>query len=355
MKRIVIIVILAVFLPVGMYAQSPSVFISQDDYNALLVVPVPPLATTFPIDTAKHFVNFDVPANNAHNQEGVDYVTVGSLIPYRVKKPLTSAEKPASLTMDYMWLITPRSPNPTVKLDVFKMPTSLAEVTTTVAATPATPAAADYFTNNEISVKMPPQPGMVDLRHRVRYTFKENEMCPPDGTPIYRDQLIQLVPRPSIKLNTGDGVGVGDLEFVGCVDESVTVPTTGTGAEALLLVDGYEDIIIQLKVSHKALETDGGAETVPFNGQWVKLSGKTLEFPGALFTESGVYTIDILNISDRISRKSLDQSLVKSVIEGPTAGLDVPPAGSLKVYILPKITEPGHMEPVQHIRNVPIP
>ena len=341
MKRIAIVVIIAVigaFSPAKIQAQ----LMTQAQYDLLLVpVPITPLTT--------HFIDFGTGASST--EEGVDFATVGSLMPYRVNIPLTPDEIPANFTMDYMWLFTPKAPNATAKLDVWKMPTTVAEAETTVAATPATVTPnTDFFQNNEVSVEMPPLPGMVDLVHRVRYTFKGAEMCP-ETNPEKREQEIQVVARPSVKLNAEHGVGVADLEFVGCVEEPVTIPT-GTDASGMLVVDGFADIIIQIKVTHQALVGDGGAVTTPFDNQWLKLTGNTLVFPGEIFTKPGVYTIDILNISDRISRKSLDQSLVKSVTSGANA--DTPPAGALKVYILPKITAPEDMEPVQHLRNRPL-
>ena len=339
MKRIVIIlVILAAYLPVSVNAQGTFTdprFLTQAQYDALLVpVPVAPQAT--------HFIDFGLPTETANTQEGWDYVTVGSLMPYRVDEPLQTNEMPSkNFRVDYMWLFTPEG---AAARPVLKMPASTSELPTPPAATPAT--AAPFFAENEVSVRMPEEAGDVKLEQRVRYTFNNEEICPPDDPNMKREHTIRVVARPSIKLNKEDGKTPGDLETVSCVDEDVTIPT-GTGPSAQLIVDGIADIAVQFSLTHKAI----GANTTTdiATNQWLKLNGTALVFPGELFKAAGVYTIEFLNVSDRISRKSLDQVGVKAKDD-----LDMPEGGKYTVYILPKVDSVDKMEPVQHLRNMPL-
>ena len=340
MKRTVIIAILAVFLPAGIYAQTSTPLPSTP-------VPINPLED--------YFIDFGPATQTSDIQEGVDYVTVGSLMPYRVKPPIDDDDMPTgaktNFSIDYKWLFTPLSPiTPTTPLQVLRMPNGttipVSNPGAAPAAMPATPTNANWYTTNEVSVRMPNQTGNISLTHSTRYMFNDEILCDdPSATDL--TYTIRVVPRPSIKVNSADGIGVGDLEIVSCIDDPVIFPTN-TDAGALLIVDGYDKINVQFTLNHKTL--GGGTPTPVMTEQWIELDGKELKFPGAMFNKVGIYTIDILNVTDRISRKSLDQDAVKSVLTGADA--DVPPAGALKVYIYPKPNTPGTTIDVQHIKNV---
>ena len=337
MKRTVIIAILAALIPLSLYAQG---------YSA---TPKPSVVPPWPI-TGTYFTPFDNSGNTANN-ESWDYVTVGSLMPYRVKEPLLEGDVPqnADFRIDYKWLFTLHGS--TTPMPVLNMPTEAGHVPNPGAATDAptmSPATPNWYTTNTVSIKMPLTPTEDDeeitLAHNTRFVFNGIVLCdaitgPPDLT--YK---IKVVPKPSIKLTATGGATDPDVEIVACVGDDVLFPVTNPGAN--LTVDGYDDINVQFTLLHRELgSTDD--PTAKVTAQWLVLDGKTLEFPGSLFDEPGVYSINILNVTDRISRKSLDQGAVAAVI-----GTDTPAAGKLKVYIYPQPNTPGvNVNDVQHIRN----
>ena len=330
MKRIIaIMIILAALLPAVVNAQSAT--------------PLPSITPPWPI-APTHFVKFGPAAENLVTQEGVDFVTVGSLMPYRVNPPVLEGDMPTgantNFSIDYKWQFM----SGTAVLPVLRMPVDASGVPNPGAAPAATSnPVLHWYTTNEVSVKMPTTVGTVALTNNSRLVFNGTVMC--DEAPGTNDlnYTIRVVPRPSIKINTADGIGVGDLEMISCVEDPVTFPTNSDEG-ALLIVDGYDVINVQFTLKRRPL--GGGDATTVVNAQWIELTGKELTFPGAMFTQVGVYTIDILNVTDRISRKSLDQDAVKAV-----ADVDMPPAGSMNVYIYPKPNSSGNVQDVEHIKN----
>ena len=342
MKRIVLISVLAALLPVSLYAQPASSSVQSATPLPTTPVPITPLT--------EYFVDFD-DSGSGDQDEGWDYVTVGSLMPYRVKEPLADADMPkqtgTDFRIDYKWHFSHSSAsNP-----VLNMPTATVTSTHPGAATAAptmSPATPNWYTTNEVSIRMPLTPtatgSEITLRHNTRFVFNGVVICdePTEANDlVYR---IKVVPRPSIKLTATSGTEIPDVEIIACVNDNVTFPANPPGAN--LVVDGFDKINVQFTLWHRPLGSTA-APTAVAEKQWLELSGKTLQFPGSLFTTVGVYTIDILNVTDRISRKSLDQDAVAAV-----AGADMPEDGKLKVFIYPQSnTTPETINDVQHIQN----
>ena len=339
MKRIVLISVLAALLPLSLYAQSVH-----------STTPMPSSTPPWPI-TETHFVDFGADGQTLDTQEGWDYVTVGSLMPYRVNVPLAGADMPkqegTNFRIDYKWHFSHSN-------TVLNMPTTGGPFTAThpsaaTAAPTMSPATPNWYTTNEVSIRMPLTPtatgSEITLAHNTRFVFNGEILCfDPSNPPADLTYRIKVVPKPSIKLTATGGATDPDVEIVACVGDDVLFPVTNPGAN--LVVDGYDKINVQFTLWHRPLGSTA-APTAKVTGEWLELDGKTLEFPGSLFDEVGVYTIDILNVTDRISRKSLDQVAVAA-----TVGTDTPENGKLKVYIYPQSNStPETMNDVQHIKN----
>ena len=334
MKRTVIILVsLAVLMPAIIYAQP----------THANLVKIPTVADALPLTDAyfKEFVS--PPTDITHMAEHVDFVTVGSLMPYRVDPVFTGNEIPkgTSFSIDYMWLFTPQAPL-THTFSVLQMPTAVPPNPGQATASSSAPTA-NWYTTNEISVRMPASTGAVVLSNSARFVFNGVVMCL-DGTgPTPVDYKITVVNRPKLMPKTVSGTAV-DVEIVSCVDEDAEFPVN-TAGNALLDFTGIGPFNINFNIKRTPLS---GTSTIAYNytNLWLKLDDDKLIFPDALFDEPGVYEIDILNMNDKISRKSLDQDAVKAV-----AGTDVP-TSSLKVFIYPSVNTPGVLSPVEHIRNV---
>ena len=330
MKRIVLIsVIIAAVLPASIYAQ-----LTNPRFVELPNTPVP-------VPTER-FVIFGPAGANLVTQEGVDFATVGSLMPYVVTPPIEEDDMPqgdnTNFRIEYLWQFSPQMtpPGPSA-LNVLRLPLAATELPNPAAAPPSVIApTANWFLTNEVSVRMPAQTGEVRLTHNARYIFNEQPMCPGDPNDNL-NYTINVVPRPSIRVRPG--VSSRDLETISCIDEDVIIPTGETGH---LLLDGYEDLNIQFTMRRRPMASTNFTTIVA--DQWLVLEGKTLEFPGELFNEPGVYVIEFLNITDRISRKSLDMAAVAA-----QAGLDLP-ASTYTVYIYPRPSTEV-LQPVRHLMN----
>ena len=329
MKRTAVTVILAIAMSAGIFAQQ----LTNPRFTQLPHTPVP----ITPEST--YFVEFDDPSKSSDKEEGVDYVTVGSLMPYKVAPPIAAGDMPQSANtnfrIEYKWLFTPQSPLAATPLGVLKMPAATTELPTPAALTATD---AFWYNANEVSVRMPADEGTVTLTNSARYVFNNLPLCPGED-PDDKGYTIKIVPRPSVRL--ASGVAKEDLEIVSCVETDVVIPTSGLGAH--LTVDGFEDINIEFTLTHRAIGSSGTPTTL-YQNQWLVLNGKTLDFPGELFQSPGVYSIDITNVTDRISRKSLDRDAVKAKLETDL------PAASYSVFIYPK-PDTNILQPVKHIKN----
>ena len=234
--------------------------------------------------------------------ESIDSVTVGSRMPYKVA---AQENVPSGLIAQYKWLFSTTSP---------------AIVIQSLALTPTDLTGADnYFTANEISVVFPSL-GDITISTNVRYMMGSTPLCAAaDDT----DNTIRVIPRPTIKW-------VAD-EVVGCVAMPVTIPVT---------VTGYKQFEVMYTITHYTT-FDKTDDTPTTTNAWVVLTGNSLIFPASTFSATGVYEITITNITDRISRKSLDMDLVKAQMNDLPEG-----TYAVKIYPAPQT------KPLQHIKNI---
>ena len=341
MKRIVIIsAILAMVMSAGVLAQTPPTHVN--------LVRIPTIADDVPVPGAEYRPFVAPPVNLTDGAEDVDFVTVGSLMPYRMEAVFTGTEVPTgtNFQIDYFWRFVPQMdpPGPS-PLAVLQKATATTPIPTGAAtASTIDPVANWYKDENEVTVRMPRQTGNITLSTSARFVFNGDVMCQTGTPPTPVDYRITVVDRPKITPVMVDGVPK-HLEVVACVNEDVPFPS-GTGATALLNLSGYGPYNVNFSITRTPM-TGTDVDPYTYSNLWLVVTGNELVFPDALFDEPGVYEIEILNLTDRISRKSLDQDEVKAV-----AGADFP-ASSLKVFIFPDLGQPGVLSPTQHIRNNP--
>jgi len=234
--------------------------------------------------------------------ESVDSVSVGSRMPYKTN----AQDAVAGLTFEYKWLFTPASPI-----------LNLAGTTATEKGS-----ASNYFDENEISVLMPSSAGAVTLTTAVRSLFNGTVLCASEDS-IYN---IRVVPLPSITWTAADHAGCATAA-------AVTVPVTLTNG---LIGQPQYEVTYTLSY-YTAFDKTGTPVTT--TGNTIAPTGSDLVFPAATFNQGlGVYEITVTNITDRISRKSLDALTATTL-----------PTGVQNVYLFPVPVA----NPVQHIRNMP--
>ena len=234
------------------------------------------------------------------HDETIDSVTVGSRMPYRVDAQTAIP----GLSFEYKWLFSPAL---TVQ--------DYNGITLT--------GNAGYYAANEISVVMPATAGDLTITTNVRNLMGTTVLCETTD----ETNTIRVVPRPTIKW-AANGI------VTGCSAQDVTIPLTA--------LTGSELFEIAYSIDYWDTYDKSGGLTSTSSG-YVVLSGTSLNFPATTFASgNGLYEITVTDITDRISRKSLDMSLVQS----QTSDL---PGDAFQVLIYPSPTT----NPLQHIRNMP--
>jgi hypothetical protein len=137
-----------------------------------------------------------------------------------------------------------------------------------------------------------------------------------------------VVARPTVNWNAS-------TPEVGCVATNVTIPLTLT--HGLLGNPQYE---VAYVINHYAGYDNSGTPTSTSSTVYSgALTSANLVIPSTEFSSNGLYEIDITGITDRISRKSMDMTLVTQAGNIPT--------DLFQVYIYPA----PQTNPLQHIRN----
>lgn len=234
--------------------------------------------------------------------ESIDSVTVGSRMPYKVE-----AQTPVAITgysFEYKWLFSPA-------------------LTVQSLAGAALTGTSDYYGSNEISVVMPATPGDITIATNVRSMYNGAQLCVAGATDV--TNTIRVLPRPTVQWTSNQPV-------VGCVAADVNIPVTLTG---------QQQFEIAYTVNYYSTWDKSGGLTSASNAYMVVPANGILTFPASTFVANGLYEIVITGITDRISRKSLDMSLVAS------APADVP-ANPFQVNVVPAPVT----NPLQHVKNI---
>ena len=233
------------------------------------------------------------------HDETIDSVTVGSRMPYRVDAQTAIP----GLSFEYKWLFSP---------------------TQTVLSFTGTPLTgnANYYTDNEISVVMPATPGDITITTNVRNLMGTTVLC--EGTE--ENNTIRVLPRPTIKW-PANGITTG------CAAQEVTI--------LLDALTGNEEFIVDYDIDYwDTYDKSGGLTSTSSGTVSLMSSSLSLVFPATTFSAEGLYEIKATNISDRISRKSLD------LITSTPSDL---PATVYQVVVYPSPVT----KPLQHIKNMP--
>jgi hypothetical protein len=271
-------------------------------------------------------VKAQIPSSNSHftvpvnewtgfdllTREAVDTVTVGSRMPYKVEAQ--NAGSGSGLTFEYKWLFSNSNSSNG----------NLAVLDDTGAGIPGT---GDYYANSEISVVIDADVNdLITIHTNVRSLFKGAVLCTGTTDDTYD---VRVVDRPQIDWNADDPI-------VGCSASDVSIPLTK--------LDGYEQFEIAYTIDHYADINKSGPKD-PGSTKYLVLAGKSIELPASEFVHGeGLYEVTVTGITDRISRKSVDQTLVASLTEDlPTAAYPV------IIYPTPQT------RPLQHIKNAPQP
>ena len=276
------------------------------------VIAQPTLPNTPTPPTAAHWTEFTDPPDG----ESIDSVTVGSRMPYRV-----DAQTPIpGLDYEYKWLF---STSPALTIQSLSLTPSNLTQSTVDAVT-------DYYSENEISVVMPSTPGLINITTNVRALIGGGTVALPcTGLDVIKD--IRVLPRPTIQWVTPPDSIIECAPNLAAIP-NVTIPVT---------LSGNREFEVAYTITHYAGYISGGTVTSTTSGYKV-LTGNSVDLIGGTdLTAHGLYEITITNITDRISRKSLDMSLVAS------QSTDLP-AAPYKVYIYPAPVT----NPLQHIRNM---
>ncbi|MDR2039883.1 MAG: hypothetical protein LBQ60_18330 [Bacteroidales bacterium] len=244
--------------------------------------------------------------------ESIDSVTVGSRMPYK-----TQAQTAVTgLVYQYKWLFENASgvnQNWTI-LD-------LAGATLTEAT-----AGSGYYTNNEISVKMPTSPGTYKLRANVRTVFNGTALCEAADTLAN----ITIVAKPTLAWPT-------PAQAATCYSSSMTsvnidnIALTGFGAWEVEYTLAFSNF-------------DGSGATSSTKNATIGTSASkagNYSMPVDV-TQAGLYKVTITKLTDRISRKALNPTEIAAV-----AGTDIP-SGEFTLIVAP---QPATKK-LQHVRNM---
>ena len=276
--------------------------------------------------------------------ERIDSVTVGSLMPYMVNTPSMT------LWLEYMWLFQ-RITNGTangVPLTVYTLDGTTPLTQSTIVPVENWYPYSTANNANIVSVRMPVVPSanandFVSVRVNARHTTPPNvtipqALCPSDKGND-EDGRIIIIPRPKIEWS-----GPERLTAV-CLDDdfvNVTIPNSVITSA----VAGRKEVEVEYVIRYFANFVSSANFDSEVRG-WIKISEGTsqqLTFPSLMFNKLGLYEIQILNITDRISRKALNQSdLNLTTSERPDL---------YQVYIYPK-PDAENLE-LFHIRNISI-
>jgi hypothetical protein len=284
------------------------------------------LASVFSLMSVSIFAQWTPPALPASYVsfkkagEGVDTVTVDSRMPYKLTAPTTSVP---DLDYQYKWSFE------TTGSVVQSWPMMNMTIPTGTAITPVT--APDLYTQNEISVRMPSTPGQFQVRTAIQSLFKGAPLC----SSIDTVASILVVAKPSLAWGRSDTA----------VCYAATMPDMNIHRVALT---GYG----QWEIEYEITSTDllgGNASASVTVSKTIGVTGNTvgnylLNVEGAKLTRTnpengGIYKIKILKLTDRFSRKSLDE-VVGIFPTGTTA--------AFTIYVLPAPTT----QKLQHVKNI---
>ena len=249
---------------------------------------------------------------SAAGPESIDTVTVGSHMAYKVAGDPVIAGLPSTVV------------NPSIFKWIFSPAVTIKKIDGSADLTTVEP---NYYLEKEIRAVMPvvstPTTMTLTINEKVRPVSGTG--C--EGTDSVANILVVL--KPTLQWP-------GTKEISGC---------TATDVPITLSLTGYSQWVVTYNVLYTAY-TSGALQTMKLPNQTATIgSNKTLTIDNSVFDADGKYEIQIVNLTDRISRKSLDQDAVKAL-----AGTNIPAATDL--YTINVLPTPKTKK-LQHVRNMP--
>lgn len=287
------------------------------------------------------FAQYVGPTPGTYDAATSDYVTIGSRVPYYVAPDATIGAMATALTMDYsnfQWEV----------LTSALAPLALTPATYANGVLTAGEGAAPWVLENEISLTWA-APAAAGTQYVLRATEHSNPLgagnfalgCI-DATPEVRN--VYVLARPTIAFDGTEAggctatpgstfyvplniTGLGNWEVTYTVSYNGNVATPGT--YTLLIADpiaGVNDgnVIAQSVLSRPAAGTSSATPGT---------DGLGIALPLAQY---GYYDVTITNVTDRISRKSLDALAASGA------------AGSFRILVTPT----PDTNPIRHIQNL---
>jgi hypothetical protein len=257
--------------------------------------------------THTNYVEFSA----AGTAESVDTVTVGSRMPYYVA-PQTAI---SGLDFEYKWLFSPAL--------------TILNYAGNANAQAGNSAAPGYYKENEISVVMPASPGAITVNTNVQWVSGTTVSCPPGSDDAYS---IQVVPAPTM-------IWKNTPEITQCSPVAADVPVD-------IQLTGYGQWLVNYNIVKSDLDgnnpgTANNKTDRPIGAAKDNVGLTATDFQLMIdqgdFSGPGLYTITVTQLTDRISRKSLD--LVNGTL--PTSTFVI------KVYPTPTTNK------LQHVKNMP--
>jgi hypothetical protein len=258
----------------------------------------------------------------AGERESIDSVTVGSRMAYRMAGDPVIANMPAAVMNPsiFKWNF---SQSVTIKsLDGSQ---TLTEFDNT--------ASPGYYTNKEISVVMPTTAGSMTLTVNEKTRPVTGTGC--EGTDSVAN--ITVVDKSTLRWP-------GTIEVGSCTATDVVIPLTLAGS-----LKGRHEWDVTYEVLYTPYDNYPSGTITKVAGTTVRIpAANTLTINSTVFDAAGKYEVKVTNLSDRISRKSLDQAAVAAVagVVG-TGGATIPSAMyAIHVYPTPQTKK------LEHVKNI---
>lgn len=287
--------------------------------------------------------NVATPTAGASNMDGTtsDYVTIGSRVPYFVQPDASIQAMTTAGTMKesiFQWLITDNTGTNVTGFNILKYDGS---GTATQYDNFRTTSTTSGFYDNEMSVSWATPTYSAGTKYEVKVTEKSVtksstiEGCL-SGTQSVRD--VYVLAQPTVAFAGTEGGGCGTS-----AGSSFYVPLTitGLGSWQVTYTVAYNGGAESSPATYTLTAADPIASITDANviaqstssRSTTSNDGLKIDLPASQY---GYYDVKITNITDRISRKSLDVLAASSA------------AGSYRIYVNPAPVT----SPIQHVKNL---
>lgn len=259
----------------------------------------------------------------AGERESIDSVTVGSRMAYRMAGDPVIANMPAAVM------------NPSIFKWNFSQPVTIKSLDGTQTLTEFdNTASPGYYTDKEISVVMPSTAGGMTLIINEKTRPVVGTGC--EGADSTAN--IMIVDKSTLKWP-------GTIEVGSCTSTDVVIQLTLAGS-----LKGRHEWDVTYEVLYTPYDNYTASGTI------TKVASTTVRIPAAntltinntVFDKAGKYEVKVTNLSDRISRKSLDQSAVAAIAGIVGTGGATIPSDMYTVHVYPT----PQTKKLEHVKNI---